>query len=256
LVTSSASGAFADKNVGTAKTVTVSGLTLAGSDAGNYLLTQPTPSASVTNRLLTLTAGGITKTYDGNTSASVTLSDNRVPGDGLTSSYSTAHFADRTVGTGKMVTVNGISISGPDAENYTLSATNATATAAITPYALTVTGITADDKTYDGTAVATLGLSSATLVGVVPGDDVTLVSSGTTGAFADETGGKGKRVTVSGLVLSGSDAGNYSLTECTTTADVKAKATVNWGLIGGASSVLLVAVAGLGAWLMIRRRAK
>jgi hypothetical protein len=41
-------GAFADANVGTGKTVTISGLSLTGGDAGNYSLTPPTASANIT----------------------------------------------------------------------------------------------------------------------------------------------------------------------------------------------------------------
>jgi len=62
--------------------------------------------------------------------------------------------------------------------------------------------------------------SSATLVGVVGSDDVTLVTSGASGAFSDENVGNGKTVTVSGLTLAGTDAGNYSLTQPTTTANI------------------------------------
>jgi hypothetical protein len=54
-----ATGAFADKNVGTAKVVTVSGLALTGADAGNYLVTQPTATANITARDLTVSADGV-----------------------------------------------------------------------------------------------------------------------------------------------------------------------------------------------------
>jgi hypothetical protein len=43
-----AAGTFADPNVGTGKTVTVSGQTLTGASAGNYTLTEPTTTASIT----------------------------------------------------------------------------------------------------------------------------------------------------------------------------------------------------------------
>jgi hypothetical protein len=44
-----AAGAFGDKNVGTAKPVTVSGNTISGTDAGNYTLLQQTGlSADIT----------------------------------------------------------------------------------------------------------------------------------------------------------------------------------------------------------------
>src|SRR5262249_31408430 len=65
LVTGGASGVFADKNVGTGKTVTVSGLTLTGADAGNYVLLQPIVTANLTKAHLTVTANNQSKTYDG-----------------------------------------------------------------------------------------------------------------------------------------------------------------------------------------------
>src|SRR5213075_3083638 len=54
----SAAGVFADENVGTAKSVTVSGLSLSGADAANYTLTQPATTASIMYQGLTGT--GIT----------------------------------------------------------------------------------------------------------------------------------------------------------------------------------------------------
>ena len=50
----------------------------------------------------------------------MTLADDRVAGDVFTASYSSATFADKNVGTAKPVSVTGISLSGPDAGNYTL----------------------------------------------------------------------------------------------------------------------------------------
>ncbi len=44
----------------------------------------------------------------------------------------------------------------------------------ITPAALTVTGVTANNKVYDGTTAATLNIGSAALSGVISGDAVTL----------------------------------------------------------------------------------
>jgi YDG domain/Subtilase family len=86
-------------------------------------------------------------------------------------------------------------------------------------HTVTVSGITAADKAYDGTAAATIDTSGATLSGVLPADtgNVTLVTGGATGAFADENVGLGKTVTISGLSLSGSAAGNYTVTTPTTT---------------------------------------
>ena len=51
----------------------------------------------------------------------MTLSDDRVSGDSLTLSYTSASFSDKNAGTGKTVSVSGISVSGTDSGNYTLS---------------------------------------------------------------------------------------------------------------------------------------
>ena len=134
-----ASGVFADKNAGVGKPVTVSGLTIAGASAANYKLMQPTATASISPRSLTVTAAGVNKNYDGTTVATVTLSDNRVAGDVFAESYATASFANQNAGNGKTVSVSGIAISGTDAGNYSPATTTATTTANITKAMLTVT---------------------------------------------------------------------------------------------------------------------
>src|SRR5207248_3174232 len=102
-------------NVGTGKLVTVSGIAISGgADAGNYSLanTTTTALANITKRYLTVSATGVNKVYDGNATATVTLSDNRVSGDVLSTSYTAAAFNNKNVGTTKPVSVSGISISG------------------------------------------------------------------------------------------------------------------------------------------------
>src|SRR5205814_2057992 len=126
------------KTVANGKPVSVSGISISGTDAGNYTFnTTASTSADITARALTVSATGINKVYDGATNATVTLSDNRVSGDVLTDSYTTATFADKNVATGKAVSVSGLSISGPDASNYTFNSTTST-TAEITAKSLTV----------------------------------------------------------------------------------------------------------------------
>src|SRR5439155_14877657 len=101
--------------------------------------------------------------------------------------------------------------------------THPTTSANITAKGLTVTGTSANNKPYDGTTTATLNLGSASLVGVVSGDTVTLNTNSAVGAFASPTVGTAKSVTVSGLSLSGTDATNYTLTQPTTSANITAK---------------------------------
>ncbi|MCX6712521.1 MAG: YDG domain-containing protein, partial [Candidatus Vogelbacteria bacterium] len=92
----------------------------------------------------------------------------------------------------------------------------------VTTKALTVTGITAESKPYDGNVTAIISTTGATLVGVVGSDVVTLNTTGATGAFSSATVGVGKIVTISGLTLTGTNAGNYTLTQPTATADIYA----------------------------------
>src|SRR5262249_6896559 len=73
--------------------------------------------------------------------------------------------------------------------------------------------ITAADKVYDGTTTATI--ASRSLTGVVGSDDVS--PTGGTASFSDATVGTGKTVTLTGAVLSGTDAGNYVLDAVSTT---------------------------------------
>ena len=83
---------------------------------------------------------------------------------------------------------------------------------------LTVSGLSASNKVYDGNTNATI-TGTGSLVGVLAGDTVTL--SGTpSGSFADANAGPGKSVTVSGLSLSGASATNYSLTQPQLSADI------------------------------------
>src|SRR5262249_24533291 len=126
---SGGTASFASKSVGTAKTVTATGLSLSGLAAGNYQLasTSSSTTANITVRSLTISAMAANKAYNGPSSAIVTLSDNRVAGDNFSISY-TAGFPDKNVGTAKTVSVSGISISGTDAANYSAN-TSASTTA-------------------------------------------------------------------------------------------------------------------------------
>ena len=125
LVTSGATGTFADKNVGNGKAVTASGYTLSGADARNYTLVQPTGlTANITPASLVI--AGVTaqnKVYD--TTLSATLTGGTLTGLGsdvvnLVTTNATGSFADKNVGIGKAVTASGYTITGGDAGNYTL----------------------------------------------------------------------------------------------------------------------------------------
>ena len=86
--------------------------------------------------------------------------------------------------------------------------------------ALTISGIVAINKTYDGTVSATTDDSGATFTGLVAGDDFTVSSTGT---FDNKNVGVGKVVTLV-ETTGGDDVGNYNITnQGSTTANVTAK---------------------------------
>jgi hypothetical protein len=137
IVTNTASvntGATSTSGNFVAGTYTQSTGALGGADAGNYTVAPFTSAANYTisQRALNVSATGVNKTYDTTTSATVTLSDNRIAGDVFSDSYASAAFADPNVGLAKPVNVNGINIAGADSGNYTFN-TTAVTTANITP---------------------------------------------------------------------------------------------------------------------------
>jgi hypothetical protein len=224
---SGATATFASANAGT-HAVSVAGFGLTGA-AGNYVLaSQPTvPNATIDPKGLTV-LGMVAedKPYDGNTDAVLDFTgaslDGVLGGDDVTLDTSAAvgTFASATIGSWT-VTASGLTLDGAAKDNYSL--TQPTTTASILGATATVTGILANDKVYDGTVTAALDFSGATLVGILPGDDVTLETSGASAAFADENVGVGKEVTITGLTLSGPDAGKYLVDQPTATADITVK---------------------------------
>jgi gliding motility-associated-like protein len=225
LITGGAAGTFSSKNAGTGKTVTTSGFTLGGTDAGKYTLSQPSATASITQANLTISgANANNKVYDRTTSATLNTGSavlvGKFGGDVVTlvSTGASGTFANKNVGTSKVVTVTGFTLSGTDSGNYTL--TQPSLTANITSATVTVSGVTANNKVYDGTISATLNTGNAGLSGVIVGDAVGVVTTGATGSFDNEFSGTSKTVTTKGFTLSGTDSGNYILIQPTTTADI------------------------------------
>ena len=113
-----------------------------------------------------------------------------------------------------------------NSQNITLTSTGATTVNittpssgnAVTAKALTISGITANNKVFDGNTSATLS-GTAALVGVVSGDTVTLGGT-TTATFASSSPGTGITVNVTGYTIGGASVGNYTLTQPTLSADI------------------------------------
>ena len=99
---------------------------------------------------------------------------------------------------------------------------SASATITVAQKEVTISGITAANKEYDGSTTAT-PTGTAVINGKVGSDDVTVTAG--TATFADKNVGTGKTVTFTGYSLSGADAGNYNLKAqpASVTANITAK---------------------------------
>src|SRR5450830_358436 len=197
-------GNFRDKNVGTGKVVDYQVTTghLTGADAGNYVLSTNSGSttADIAARTLNVSFNGINKTYDGTTGAQVNFGDDRIEGDAVSVSGSSA-FGNRNAGTGKAVNVTNVALSDGDAGNYVLASNAGSTTADIGARALNLSGV-AGNKVYDGTTGARLSLGDDR----IGGDSLTVSAMA---SFADKNVGAAKAVQLSGVALTGADAGNY-----------------------------------------------
>ena len=177
-------------------------------------------------KVLTATASASNKVYDGNTTAAATLAiapAGFISGETVTATGA-ATFNSKDAATGKTVTVNSTTLAngtgGGLASNYSLAA-GQTALANITRASIAnVSGITAANKIQDGTTSATLSASNVAFAGKVAGDALTVATA--TGTFDTPAVGTGKLVSISGISLGGTDAGNYNLvsTTASTTANI------------------------------------
>ncbi|MEX8499732.1 YDG domain-containing protein [Leptothrix ochracea] len=221
---------YASPNVGTAIPVTVTGVTVARAINGVGAAAKPVygyqvDPASVSGGTITAHVGVITpapltvtgttvasKVYDATTTATITTAGTLqgvFPADAAAVALvtpQTAVFANKNSGVAKTVNITNV-INGAGAANYAVQPS--TTTADITPKALTVTGTSAaQDKFFNGNTVAPVA-STATLVGVIGTDQVSLVQSGT---FVDPLVGTGKNATIA-RALGGTDALNYTFAD-------------------------------------------
>ncbi|MBT8561681.1 hypothetical protein G6717_03750 [Polynucleobacter paneuropaeus] len=217
---------------------------------------------AITNGTLTITpapltiSGGLTannKVYDTTNAATIGVTGNQTLAGVLgtdavtvssTGPYTGATFTQSNVGSGLTVTpattssvingasyttMAGVTLGGAAAGNYYVAGVGPqTLTANITPAPLTISsGLTANNKAYDGTTAATISSATQTLAGVLVSDvgNVAISSSGPyTGAFSQSNVGTGLAVSASttpttiaggtynamtGVTLSGSAQGNY-----------------------------------------------
>ena len=223
-VTAAAAGAtYNDHNVAAARTIDYTGVSLGGSDAGNYSLaaTAAQGEGRITPKELNLALTGgarFDKTYDGtaNVAQSLTKGTNynlngfvTSEGTDIELSAVTGKYADKNAAADKAVTFDGLTLTGTGAGNYTLNKTALTGTGTITKRALTLGAVAAQTKTYDGTTAADASKFCAALNHVVAGDNVMAAATGAT--YNDKNVARANRIDYTGIALRGADAGNYSI---------------------------------------------
>ena len=199
---------FDSKNAG-ARHLLVNGYTISDGNGGaNYAVTLDDAAGSITPAPLTLAAVGDGKVYDGSTGstgkpiATGLLGEDTITG--LTEAFDNKNAGERTLA----VTNSYVISDGADGGNYAVSFVTAPGT--ITPKPLEVTLVGEVFKVFDGNTRATLAPSNYDLLGVVPGDQVT-VNANLNGTYDTPDQGVHKLVTVIGLSLTGVDAGDYTV---------------------------------------------
>ena len=214
-----AEGTVADANKGTEKPVTYTLPALQGSQKDNYSLTAPELKANITAAPLTIEGlSAKSRPYDGSTA--VTLTGGSLKGVIGSEDVSIAMPAEGTVadankGTEKPVTYTLPALQGSQKDNYSLTAPELKAN--ITAAPLTIEGLSAQSRPYDGSTAVTL--TGGSLKGVIGSEDVSIVMP-MEGTVSDASKGTGKAVTYTPPELQGSDKGNYSLTVPEVKADI------------------------------------
>ena len=209
--------------------------------AGNYEPKIEQVNVSITPAALKLNnvPDSYSKTYDGDSDVETDLTDITVTGIATESISVTATgtYDNKNAGEGKDVTLT-LSLSGTEIkwDNYSYNGAAPTDgkitltkddAGTITPKAITVTGISAVDRVYDGTKVVQLtGMPETTEGSFIGEDDVSFSAiSNQTGTVTDAKAEDGKTVTVAAEtlkgLLTGEDAENYTVTqEYPTTVDI------------------------------------
>ena len=212
-VGTAATQSFDNRNVGTGKTLTASGLVMADGNGGaNYAINYVNNTAGViTPAALTVTAQADTRVYNGTTSSSVAPVVTGTTYDAV-GTAATQTFDNRNVGTGKTLTASGLVMAdGNGGANYTVNYVNNTA-GVITPASLTVTA-QADTRVYDGTTTS----SAAPVVDAAR--PTTRSARRQRRAFDNRNVGTGKTLTASGLVMADGNGGaNYAISYVNNTA--------------------------------------
>lgn len=222
--------AFADAAVGTGKTVSLTAASLTGDASTNYTVTRtdaPTTTASITSVALNISGSftALDKVYDATTTATGNTAGLVITGTpaGVNLASVTLVFENATAGTGKVVSIAGVTLGGAQAANYSVNLVGSpTARAAIFPRPVRITGsFTAADKIFDGNTSARILTRDLRVTGTLNGDILSVGEAIATFGSADI--GNGKTVSLIAAALLGANAGNYRVSlegAPTTTASI------------------------------------
>ena len=160
------SEAYSDKNVGAGnKTLIPSAVITDGNGGANYTVTPINfTTGTITPKPLTITAVTNTKVYDGLTTAAA-IPNSTALASGDSAIFSEA-YSDKNVGAGNKTLIPSAVITDGNGGLTIPSLPINFTTGTITAKGLTITGLTANAKVYDGTTTATL-TGAAALSGVV-----------------------------------------------------------------------------------------
>ena len=204
----------------------------------NYTATQITPQSlpnasfvgsasnggvlTILPKAVTVSAAGVTKTYDGgNSLTGVALTPaGALTGDDVAAQASSGAFSSASAASNISFSVTGLSLTGADAANYSLTSNTASGTGSITAKQLTLTGAAVANKVYDGTTLATL-TANGTLTGLVGNETLNLTNEAA--AFTTASVGTGKTVNITATLADGTGlASNYTLASTTVYANITA----------------------------------
>ena len=188
-------GTYNSKNVATANSVSFSGLSLTGTNAGNYsLVIQAVVASTILPKNLTMFGLSVpsSKVYDGTTTSVVngiaqlqaaenpntgTTTDGKPYTGDVVSITGTpiGTYNNKTVPLASSVAFSALSLTGSDASNYSFTI-QSNATSSITPKHINAINIVTVNKIYDGTTAAS----------VTGGSFISAITAGT-GTSADKT---------------------------------------------------------------------
>ena len=208
--------------------MTVSDLKLSGKDEGNYALAstgnQTAATAAITPAKITPVLSVSNSVYG--TAPSLSVAGNT--GNGAVTYY---YNTDGSNENGTKWT-EAVKLDAGDYYMYAEIAENGNYAAAKTaavkfkvePKPVTVSGITAQEKEYDGNPSAVLDFSNLKINGKIEGDELKATAAG---SFENANAGENKTVNLSNMQLSGNSAANYVLAatgnQMTATANIMPK---------------------------------